>query len=854
MNDTSTTASGDGAPITVSFQVVVGLIAGAIIADQIAIMRIFSIGTWAHFGSFVISVAMLAFGVSSAIMCIRTEFFQKHWRLISDISLFLFGPLLVICSSVAQTVGFNPIELVDDPWQKYKLASLFLLYFVPFLPGAMFLGLAFLYGKDSFGQVYFADLLGSGLCSMLFLMGLYVVPPEQILLIPLTLWAGAAFVWFAAARSKIGVIATAIGALAAAWICFSVPQITVNEFKGVSYARKFPDTKQIYAGYGAFGYVEAYTSSYFHFAAGLSDNAALNLEKMPKDAFIGLYVDSEGPIGVMKKLPESQHAYFEFLPIYLPYVIKPKPSVFVVQNGGGISTQVALTAGAPKVTVAEGNPQLIKALRDVPVITELTGKPLDDPRISLIPFDGRLFIKATDKKFDVIDLSLADATGLSAPGGFSVVESYNYTTETFSAYMDALEPGGVLAVTVWNKQDLPKAVPKLFTTMTKAAWQRDGPKTADNFFVVHTYLSTITILYKKGGFSKADLKKLRLHVDDMSFVTLYKPGQKIDPTIGQPVFDGFRATHFPDYRKPPPSPDAKKGPAFSWDNLYKVMLDHLMHGRFDEVAHNYVFDTRALTNDRPYFTGFVKTSDVPHFLQNMGAVKDEWGYLLLWMTLGVATLLGMTILLLPVATGWRTIFGPQQGKAGLLLYFLCLGAGYIIVEVGLIGKFLVALGSPTVSASVLITGMLMFSGIGALFSHKVLDRSREIMPRIFIAIAILLALGAFFYDFALAEIGQWSAYPLRIAACLALLAPAAFLMGFPFPVAMAELSRLDKERFFIWAWGINGTFSVIGAVAVPLMAVMFGLSAPILAAAVLYLIAMTAFKAVLAPPPAATSG
>ena len=37
-----------------------------------------------------------------------------------------------------------------------------------------------------------------------------------------------------------------------------------------------------------------------------------------------------------------------------------------------------------------------------------------------------------------------------------------------------------------------------------------------------------------------------------------------------------------------------------------------------------------------------------------------------------------------------------------------------MVEVGLIAHFVMALGNPTVSASVLITGMLVFSGLGAL--------------------------------------------------------------------------------------------------------------------------------------------
>ena len=55
-----------------------------------------------------------------------------------------------------------------------------------------------------------------------------------------------------------------------------------------------------------------------------------------------------------------------------------------------------------------------------------------------------------------------------------------------------------------------------------------------------------------------------------------------------------------------------------------------------------------------------------------------------------------------------------------MLYFACLGAGYIMVEVGLIAHFVMALGNPTISASVLITGMLVFSGLGALVSERIL--------------------------------------------------------------------------------------------------------------------------------------
>ena len=48
--------------------------------------------------------------------------------------------------------------------------------------------------------------------------------------------------------------------------------------------------------------------------------------------------------------------------------------------------------------------------------------------------------------------------------------------------------------------------------------------------------------------------------------------------------------------------------------------------------------------------------------------------------------------------------------------------------------------------------------------------------------------------------------------------PPAFLMGFPMPIAMTTLARLGKDHMFLWAWGINGCFSVIGAAAVPVIA------------------------------------
>ena len=71
-----------------------------------------------------------------------------------------------------------------------------------------------------------------------------------------------------------------------------------------------------------------------------------------------------------------------------PYVLKDNPSTFVVQFGGGISTQTALNAGSRSVTVAESTPAVLQAFRD-PALSDVTGNVLSDPRVSVTAFENR---------------------------------------------------------------------------------------------------------------------------------------------------------------------------------------------------------------------------------------------------------------------------------------------------------------------------------------------------------------------------------------------------------------------------------------------------------------------------------
>src|SRR3984885_6305131 len=150
---------GSGSRLALYFAV--GLGAGSVIALQIDVMRVFSVGSWAHFGSLVVSLAMLGFGLASAVMTVAKDWFARNWRGAATVSLALFGPLAVAANLYVQHLGFNAIFLISDPAQKWKLLAIFLAELTPFLAGAFFLPRCFprprrgrtLWSRFPFGDV-----------------------------------------------------------------------------------------------------------------------------------------------------------------------------------------------------------------------------------------------------------------------------------------------------------------------------------------------------------------------------------------------------------------------------------------------------------------------------------------------------------------------------------------------------------------------------------------------------------------------------------------------------------------------------------------------------------------------------
>jgi len=197
------------------------------------------------------------------------------------------------------------------------------------------------------------------------------------------------------------------------------------------------------------------------------------------------------------------------------------------------------------------------------------------------------------------------------------------------------------------------------------------------------------------------------------------------------------------------------------------------------------------------------------YLDQVRDVSEEWGELLVLGILLQALLFGLVVILLPVAGRWRDLFRQRRGVAGIIVYYAALGLAYMMVEIYLIQRLVFFLGDPVYSTALVISAMLVLSALGNLVAPRI---ARRRVAAVRIAGGVILASLAF-YAFGLRFLFErFLASPMIVRALLsvAVVAPAAFFMGMPFPTGLEALTE-RRPRLLPWAWGMNGGRSVAGS-------------------------------------------
>jgi hypothetical protein len=164
--------------------------------------------------------------------------------------------------------------------------------------------------------------------------------------------------------------------------------------------------------------------------------------------------------------------------------------------------------------------------------------------------------------------------------------------------------------------------------------------------------------------------------------------------------------------------------------------------------------------------------------------------------------------------------GHMPGRLGFLAYFAALGAGFIFAELCFVQRFVLFLGNPTYSLTVMLFSFLTAAGIGAYLSGGLPDRPERVLPALVGALAILVG----FYEVALPAIfARLIAAPLavRIVTTVLLCAPLGGVLGMFFPYGIRLTSALNRD-FVAWAWAVNGCLTVVGSVTSIIIAISYG--------------------------------
>jgi hypothetical protein len=180
-----------------------------------------------------------------------------------------------------------------------------------------------------------------------------------------------------------------------------------------------------------------------------------------------------------------------------------------------------------------------------------------------------------------------------------------------------------------------------------------------------------------------------------------------------------------------------------------------------------------------------------------------------------------------------------QVKYFSMLYFSCLGMGFILFELVFIQVFMKLIGYPVYTYILVIFTLLFGAGLGSASSRwlRIDPGARWSWP-----FAGVLVYGGLFvlvypavFDHFLA-----SQNAVRMIVAASLILPLGFLMGIPFPLGILVVER-HSSAAVAWAWGLNGLFTVIGSLASVLLGIAVGFQGTILIAVGAYAVAFLAF-------------
>lgn len=756
----------------------------ALLALELGYTKLLSVMLWYHFGFLMISTAMLGFAAAGVILAFVPDR-ESRFRLFSLIN--VAAVATVACYIVVLRTNVGAIGLRPDAESVLRLFRITILLVIPFV----FIGLAVSWTISSrverIGAVYGANLVGSAVGALLFILIFDHLPGEVavftvggVMLVASALLIG----------SRRDAVVWALLAVLLLPLLFSGENFPVRPFrvKWMGTLRNHGDV--VFSGWSSLSKVEIFRNPDQNLIRGIGLWSLSSRWKGPMLERMGVAIDG-GALTTIPRYPQDL-GIFDYLPsFFVHHLGREHRRSLHLGAGGGIDLLAAHHYGVPEVKGVEINQLLIDQVREGFDTWSggIYSGGLEGVEIAI--GEGRSFLERDPQKYDLLQLSGVDTSSSSQAGAFALAENYLYTLEAFRSYLAHLEPNGMLALFRWHMPD--KRGRKTFSLrLTNLARQAllsmgrspegrillfiDSPRGYGAFFGI-----------KLEPFTDEEVARAEAFIERIGGVPMVIPGRRLGT-----VYEQFL------YAEP---------------------------AAYADLLAEYPYRVSAPTDDSPFYFELQRPSRVFREEKGMVGPLSLTGQETLLVVLIELLLLGALLLLLPMGllSRMRQVKIPRWALA----YFSLIGLAYIAIEVSMSQKLVLHLGHPSYALSVVLAGVLFFSGVGSFVSSRVRgSRDFWVVFALFAALVLFRVAAT-----PILAASLQAPFAARVAISFALIAPLGFLMGLPMPLALARVPR-ETVPFL---WGVNGFFSVVGSVLAVIVSINVGFGLTFAGAALCYL-------------------
>jgi hypothetical protein len=733
-----------------------------------------------HFAFMAISLALFGSGASGVFIYIIQRGLKPErtgqW-LSAAAMLFALSNLYSLYVILA-----NPLTFETGPENYYRLAKIYGASSLPFFFAGCAVTLAITRLAKDISNLYLFDLAGAALGCLLLIPVLNTIGAINIVLLVSALGAIAGVLFGIATQGNraaaVCSLVLAIGLAGLVLYNSSTHRIDIRKSKG------FEENKLLFSKWNSFSRITV---------AGSLDTA------------VEIRIDADAATGISKDASNSAlHQDALGALSALAHNLNRNANVLIIGPGGGNDVMAARVFGQKQITAVEINPIIAYDVMSSEPFKSYSGSIYQQPDVRLVVDEGRSFIRNSKDRYDIIQATMVDTWAATAAGAFSLSENNLYTVEAFKDYVTHLTDDGALTMTRWYFEP-PDQLLRLIT-LTRAMMTELGISNPERHIMLvrdarSGYDRTpATYIFKKSEFTDQEVRTIEDIAAANGFQLLFTPLTHPANVFTQMIM----------------APD----PATLWASLET--------------------NVEPTRDNNPFFFNSVRFANLWQVIEG---TTGEWqktnlGTSILFALLGITSALVLLFIIGPLILVRGRAFTTRAGtKVTNLLYFACLGAGFIIVEVAMIQKFILFLGHPVYSLAVVLFSVLAFSALGSYLTGRISEeRLTPVLMKLLVTLVVLvgvyiIALPPIFYG--LVGLPR----EIRIVLAVVLMAPLAMVMGMPMPIGIRRLARSAPE-IIPWAWGVNGATSVMGSVAALVIAILTGFNQALLVGAGLYMLAI----------------